>query len=296
MIDKIPENVQARAIQILGQSQGRDEFGPNSVFYEFMKMDAADENGLDGIVTLDGESQFDILGLAQNHHNLDNEMFQLYLNSLYERASSEGKRDLIAKILEILLPLDGKRVGRNRPSINSDLSMQPYRLSGNPFESPGIIFAPGVLNSGQFNPAMGFLNFGFAGSSELGSQIAFATNNYIGTSTAAGPGGGDLACAWSVNNIFKSCGIYLDGNTNSVKGLENSMRKSGRFVQISKEEAGPGDVALTTGAKNHVGTFDANGVLRSNSSSNAAFVNTHRGRTFGPYYGNQEVRYYRAIA
>src|SRR5207302_1885857 len=36
----------------------------------------------------------------------------------------------------------------------------------------------------------------------INAKIAEATKKYMGTSTAAGPDGGNLACAWSVNNIL----------------------------------------------------------------------------------------------
>jgi|GEM_PF-2671556 hypothetical protein len=106
-----------------------------------------------------------------------------------------------------------------------------------------------------------------------GSGIAAAALAYTGQSTSAGPDGGNLACAWAVNNILQSDGIApIDGD--SVPAMETAL-EDGRGTQVSLSDAQVGDIVIE-GNDGHVGIitgFDSSGnpIVTSNSSSNATF-------------------------
>ncbi len=106
----------------------------------------------------------------------------------------------------------------------------------------------------------------------INARVAEATRNYMGTSTVRGPDGGNLACAWSVNNILANAGIKKVGsNTNYVPSVEAAL-KGGRGTQINIKDARPGDVVIFPNS-HHIGIAMGEGRVANNSSSRAAFVN-----------------------
>jgi len=111
-------------------------------------------------------------------------------------------------------------------------------------------------------------------SSITAASIAAAAAAYTGTNTSAGPDGGNLACAWAVNNILQNDGITpIDGD--SVPAMETSL-EDGRGTLVSLSDAQVGDIVIE-GNDGHVGiitSFDSNGnpIVTSNSSSNATFT------------------------
>ena len=130
-------------------------------------------------------------------------------------------------------------------------------------------------------------------------RILSATLAYKGSSTAAGPGGGNLACAWAINNILRNAGIAaVDGD--SVKEMERVL-VSGRGARINQSDAVGGDLVLLIGARtssgktgNHVGVCLNNGCtsVLSNSSSRATF-SWPSGPTFSPSYSGGTPRFFR---
>jgi cell wall-associated NlpC family hydrolase len=94
----------------------------------------------------------------------------------------------------------------------------------------------------------------------------------MGTSTAAGPDGGNLACAWSVNNILANAGIQKVGsNTNYVPSVEQALQ-GGRGTKIDAADAGPGDIVIWPNG-HHIGIAMGNNQVANNSSSRASFSN-----------------------
>jgi hypothetical protein len=78
----------------------------------------------------------------------------------------------------------------------------------------------------------------------VNERVAQATRDYMGTSTRSGPDGGNLACAWAVNNILKNAGLQKVGaNTNGVASVESALR-DGRGTQVSHAQARPGDIVI----------------------------------------------------
>lgn len=130
---------------------------------------------------------------------------------------------------------------------------------------------------------------------EIPAAIAAASEAYRGTSTAAGPDGGNLACAWAVNNILANAGLSKIGsNTNYVPSVESALQ-SGRGQQISQSEAVAGDIVIS-GPQSHIGICVNDGCTRvlSNSSSRAAYV-WESGFNFDGYYGSGSSRVYRVL-
>jgi cell wall-associated NlpC family hydrolase len=106
----------------------------------------------------------------------------------------------------------------------------------------------------------------------INAKIADACKKYMGTSTAAGPDGGNLACAWSVNNILSNAGLQKVGsNPNYVPSVEGALQ-GGRGTAVDMKDAKPGDIVIFPGA-HHIGIYMGNGMVANNSSSHAAFVN-----------------------
>ena len=106
----------------------------------------------------------------------------------------------------------------------------------------------------------------------LQARVAEATQRYMGTSTAAGPDGGNLACAWSVNNILSNAGLQKVGsNPNYVPSVEQALQ-GGRGTAIEARDARPGDIVIWPNG-HHIGIAMGNGQVANNSSSRASFSN-----------------------
>ncbi len=110
--------------------------------------------------------------------------------------------------------------------------------------------------------------------------ISDAADRYYGANTSAGPDGGNLACAWAVNNVLATDNVpAIDGN--SVAGMEQALR-DGRGTYVDTANAQPGNIIVwKSGSVSHVGICQNVGCSTaiSNSSSNASFTNIS-GSTF----------------
>ncbi|MDP2342403.1 MAG: hypothetical protein Q8O67_15715 [Deltaproteobacteria bacterium] len=107
----------------------------------------------------------------------------------------------------------------------------------------------------------------------INERIDAATKKYMGTSTRNGPDGGNLACAFAVNNILKDAGFKKIGsNTNLVRSVEADL-KNGRGTPVSASQARPGDIVIWPAPRSHIGIMSDNGKVANNSSSKASFTN-----------------------
>lgn len=125
------------------------------------------------------------------------------------------------------------------------------------------------------------------------AAVCSAAAAYQGASTAAGPDGGNKACAWAVNNVLSKAGVgSLDGA--SVSGMESALQ-SGRGVAVAQSAANCGDIVVE-GSDSHVGICLNSGCTQviSNSSSHASFT-WISGPTFAPSYGTSNFRIYRVV-
>jgi hypothetical protein len=130
---------------------------------------------------------------------------------------------------------------------------------------------------------------GPGGSAEAAS-IAAAAAAYKGASTANGPGGGTVSCAWAVNNVLANAGI-APVDADSVQSMENALT-AGRGTLVDPSQAQPGDIVIQA-QDGHVGICMNVGCTQvlSNSSSHASFSwvsNT----SFSPSYSGGPGRIY----
>lgn len=132
---------------------------------------------------------------------------------------------------------------------------------------------------------------GFDTSGSANAPVCSAASNYYGASTAAGPDGGNKACAWAVNNVLQNAGDQPVGG-NAVSGMENAL-KSGRGTLISQSQATCGDIVIQ-GSDEHVGICMNEGCTSviSNSSSKATFT-WISDVNFSPSYTSGTSRIYR---
>jgi|GEM_PF-6070558 len=109
-----------------------------------------------------------------------------------------------------------------------------------------------------------------------------------GKSTAAGPGGGNLACAWIVSRVLSKKGIEVPNEfRNSVPRLVAYLKENQGATFVPASEARPGDIAIAFGEA-HMGIVTkgegTNAKVLSNSSSRRRLVWTSD-TSFGGYYG-----------
>lgn len=127
---------------------------------------------------------------------------------------------------------------------------------------------------------------------DFNSAIVAAAESYRGTSTAKGPDGGNLACAWAVNNILQQAiGRKIGANTNYVPSVLAGLKLVGKSVPQAEAQAGDIVIAPNTG---HIGIYLGGGRVLSNSSSRAAFV-WESGINFDGYYGGGTSTVWRII-
>jgi len=179
---------------------------------------------------------------------------------------------------------------------NQDSVFGPWNaiLAGQADKSDRCIVAknPSAVTTGSVNIVTGGNGTGvFTSSGDANARICSAASAYQGASTAAGPAGGNLACAWAVNNVVRAAGYSSIGG-NNVQGMENALR-GGRGTQVSQAQAACGDIVIEAG-DSHVGICMNAGCTQviSNSSSKAKF-SWISSINFEPSYHSGNGRIYR---
>ncbi|MFZ9887574.1 MAG: hypothetical protein ACO3JL_08730 [Myxococcota bacterium] len=128
-------------------------------------------------------------------------------------------------------------------------------------------------------------------------RIVRGAHAYRGASTRRGPGGGNLACAYAVNNVLRQQGIKpLGQNPNYVPSMEQDLQqrvRQGGAVRVPPGQARPGDIVIA-GNQSHVGIALGGGRVLSNSSSRRSF-SWESGMNFDGYYGGGASRVYRLL-
>ena len=123
------------------------------------------------------------------------------------------------------------------------------------------------------------------------SALAQAALALKGFSTAAGPGRGNQACVWAVNQVFKRAGIRPPwGTSDYVPTAETAMIRAG-YTRIKIGNQMPGDLYIVNDQK-HLGIVLPNGNIISNSSSGAKFSWEAPLSSYESYYG-KGGRFYR---
>jgi predicted chitinase len=137
-------------------------------------------------------------------------------------------------------------------------------------------------------------NCGGSGAPLAGSvqqRIYQSAKNAYGESTASGPGGGNVACAWEVSRVLKRAGI-TNVSSDGVPELVNQIKATGG-AQIAASQAQPGDIVIAHDMA-HVGVCMNAGCTQvlSNSSSQAAFK-WQSNTNFDGYYGGASYGVFR---
>jgi hypothetical protein len=126
-------------------------------------------------------------------------------------------------------------------------------------------------------------------------SIYQTAENMQGFSTADSPTGGNVACAWAVNEVlYKTIGKRIGDNPNYVPSVQSALARE-QGVEIPASQARPGDLAIAKDMQ-HIGICTANGCnqILSNSSSRSSFSWRSNGNFDGSYdqYGGT-THYYR---
>jgi hypothetical protein len=132
-----------------------------------------------------------------------------------------------------------------------------------------------------------------ASGGDKAGRIAQVSQQMKGMDTSAGPDGGNLACAWSVNKVLKKAtGKTIGANTDYVPSVEAALQ-GGEGIQVGRSKAAAGDIVIA-GNQAHIGICQNSGCTRvlSNSSSRAKF-SWESDTDFGGFYGGQPSRIYR---
>ncbi len=105
----------------------------------------------------------------------------------------------------------------------------------------------------------------------VNDKILKAAEGFSPKSTADGPGGGNVACAWAMNIVLKNAiGRTIGSNTNSVTLIVAALEGGeGTLVQRGQEQ--PCDLVISPNG-HHIGVYLGSGKVLSNSSSAAAYV------------------------
>ncbi|MCJ8346052.1 hypothetical protein MJH12_10965 [bacterium] len=135
------------------------------------------------------------------------------------------------------------------------------------------------------------------------ASILREAESAMNESSAAGPDGGNLACAWMVNKILKrSVGFKVDGDSTYRMNNEfKALVSAGKVEKIELEDRQPGDIILSpTGKKvGHVGIIGESNQIYSNRSSAAKWGNSFTVNRWNAYYGTQRnlaVNVYRILS
>lgn len=125
----------------------------------------------------------------------------------------------------------------------------------------------------------------------IANRLTQGASSYFGTSTTAGPDGGNKACMWAVNNVLEqSLGITLGNDTNAVRTALADLQ-AGAGTEVSQSEARPGDIVIAPNI-GHIGIVQEDGSVISNSSSRRSFRWVSN-INFDGYYGSGQSTVWR---
>jgi hypothetical protein len=126
---------------------------------------------------------------------------------------------------------------------------------------------------------------------DLNTAILAAAQKLENFSTAAGPDGGNNACAWTINQVLQAAGIPpLGANPNYVPEVVAALR-NGRGQQVPRQAAKAGDLVIAYDDQHiGIGLDDGCQTVLSNSSSRACFA-WRSSIDFDGYYGGESTVY-----
>ena len=134
-----------------------------------------------------------------------------------------------------------------------------------------------------------------ANPSEINGKLLAAAKSNIGQSSADGPGGGNIACAWCMQKYVFNPAIGHAIGGDGVEGVVAELEK-GYGTKISNDQALAGDVVIM-GDNDHVGICltDKGTEILSNSSSGRSFkwIDSYSG--YDGYYSGGKCKTYRVV-
>lgn len=134
-----------------------------------------------------------------------------------------------------------------------------------------------------------------ANPSEINGKLLAAAKSNLGASSASGPGGGNVACAWCMQKYVFNPGIGHAIGGDGVEGVVAELEK-GYGVKVPNDQALAGDVVIM-GDNDHVGICLTNKgtEILSNSSSQAAFKWVADYSGYDGFYKKGKCKTYRVI-
>ena len=131
--------------------------------------------------------------------------------------------------------------------------------------------------------------------SGLNQKIYDAAVAAKGRSSADGPGGGNVACAWAVNLfVIQAVGLPLLGGEAGMASVVSCVQdmESGRAQKVSRDQAIAGDIWIAFDMA-HIGIMMDKTTVLSNSSSKASFSWEDNIDSVNGFYGGSEHGIYR---
>lgn len=131
--------------------------------------------------------------------------------------------------------------------------------------------------------------------SGLNQKIYDAAVAAKGRSSADGPGGGNVACAWAVNLfVIQPAGLPLLGGEAGMASVVSCVQdmESGRAQKVSRDQAIAGDIWIAFDMA-HIGIMMDKTTVLSNSSSKASFTWEDNIDSVNGFYGGSEHGIYR---
>lgn len=123
----------------------------------------------------------------------------------------------------------------------------------------------------------------------------------LDSSKAPGTDGGNLACAWAVNYIAQVALGHPAGGHLATRQMFKELVGDKRWQPVAADQATDGDLVIspTGGIKTpvsqigHVGFVSADGLIRSNSSKRAMWVQNYNKQSWSARYEKIGVAYFR---
>lgn len=130
-----------------------------------------------------------------------------------------------------------------------------------------------------------------AGNNKLIYESARKSAGVLSTAKAPGTEGGNLACAWVVNEVVKKALGHPIGGDTSTADMHRAL-KGGKGSEVPENQATPGAIIIspTVSETNHghVGILGEAGCIYSNSSAHAKFEQNFRLEGWKAYYQNRK--------
>lgn len=134
--------------------------------------------------------------------------------------------------------------------------------------------------------------------SEINGKLLAAAKSNIGQSSAAGPGGGNVACAWCMQHYVFNPALGHPIGADSVESVVIEMEQNGYGVPVERDNVLAGDVIIMGDHIGHhigIALTDKGTEILSNSSSGRAFQWIDNFDGYDAFYSAGKTRAYRIV-